>query len=185
MIKTIETINTIEKRRSIRKYKDQAVADDVLKQIINAGRLAPSDSNTQPWTFLIVRSEEMRRNVAEVSHKQEWMETAPVFVVCVADVRVATTDDSLTHIDENTPGIAAKQIILDTAIAGENIVLAAESLGLGTCWVSWFIQDEIRPVLGIPTDKYVVAVITLGYPDQEPKQRPRRTLEEVTKYEKW
>lgn len=184
-MKTMETMEAIEQRRSIRKYKDRAVDDDLLRKIINAGRLAPSDSNTQPWNFIVIRSDEMRHEVAQVSHRQDWMEGAPVFIVCVADVRVATTDDSLTHINEDTPGIAPKQIILDTAIAGQNMVLAAESLGLGTCWVSWFVQEEIRPVLGIPTDKYVVAVITLGYPDQEPKQRPRRTLEEVTRYEKW
>lgn len=178
-------IQTIQKRRSIRKYKDQPVDDDLLLQILDCGRLAPSDSNTQPWNFIVVRSDEMRAKIAEVSHKQDWMMGAPVFIVCVADIRVTTTDDGPMEVNEQTPGIGPKQIILDTAIAGENMVIAAESLGLGTCWVSWYIQDEIRPVLGIPNDKYVVAVITLGVPDQEPKQRPRRSITEVVRYERW
>ncbi len=178
-------IEAIKQRRSIRKYTDQPVEKELLLEIIDAGRLAPSDSNTQPWNFIVVQSDEMRKKLAHVSHQQEWMMSAPVFIVCVADIRVTTTEEGPLHVNEDTPGIGPKQIILDTAIAGENIVLAAQSLGLGTCWVSWFIQDEIRPVLGIPSDKYVVSVITLGYPDQEPKQRPRRTLEEVVRYEKW
>jgi len=178
-------IEAIQNRRSIRKYKNQPVEEEKLLKILDCGRLAPSDSNTQPWNFIIVRSEEMRTKLAHVSHEQDWMLGAPVFIVCVADIRVATTDTGPLNINEETPGIAPKQIILDTAIAGENIVLAAESLGLGTCWVSWYVQDEIRPVLDIPSDKYVVAIITLGYPDQTPKQRPRRSLEEVIRYERW
>jgi nitroreductase len=175
----------IHNRRSIRKYKDQPVDEETILKIIDCGRLAPSDSNTQPWTFIVVRSEEMRTKVAHVSHKQDWMLGAPVFLICVADIRVTTTETGPMEINEETPGIGPKQIILDTAIAGQNMVIAAESLGLGTCWVSWYIQEEIRPVLGIPNDKYVVAVITLGYPDQTPKQRPRRSLEEVIRYERW
>lgn len=178
-------IEAIQNRRSIRKYKDQPVEEETLLKIIDCGRLAPSDSNTQPWNFIIVRSEEMRTKLAHVSHGQDWMLSAPVFIVCVADIRVATSDTDLITINEETPGIAPKQIILDTAIAGENIVLAAEVMGLGTCWVSWYVQDEIRPVLGIPNDKYVVAIITMGHKDQTPKQRPRRSLEEVIRYERW
>lgn len=178
-------IEAIENRRSIRKYKDLPVDEEKLLKILDCGRLAPSDSNTQPWSFIIVRSEEMRTKLALVSHKQDWMLSAPVFIVCVADIRVATSETGPLDINEDTPGIAPKQIILDTAIAGENIVLAAEALGLGTCWVSWFVQEEIRPVLGIPNDKYVVAIITMGYKDQTPKQRPRRSLEEVIRYERW
>lgn len=178
-------IEEIKNRRSIRKYKDQPVEEETLLKIIDCGRLAPSDSNTQPWNFIIVRSEEMRTKLARVSHKQDWMMSAPVFIVCVADIRVATEETSLLEINEDTQGIAPKQIIMDTAIAGENMVLAAEALGLGTCWVSWYVQDEIRPVLGIPSDKYVVAIITMGYADQSPKPRPRRALEEVVRYERW
>ncbi len=178
-------IEVIENRRSIRKYKDQPVEEETLLKIIDCGRLAPSDSNTQPWNFIIVRSEEMRTQLAHVSHKQDWMLSAPVFIVCVADIRVATSETGPMDINEETPGIATKQIILDTAIAGENIVLAAEALGLGTCWVTWYVQDEIRPVLGIPNDKYVVSIITMGYKDQLPKQRPRRELTEMVRYERW
>ena len=178
-------IDIIEKRRSIRKYKETPVEDDKLMQIINCGRLAPSDSNTQPWNFIIVRSEEMRKKVALVSHNQEWMAAAPVFIVSVADIRVAIKDNVPISIDEDTPGIELKQIIIDTAIAVENMVIAAEALGLATCWITWYTQEEIRQILGIPSDKYVVSIILLGYADQEPKARPRRPIEDLIRYENW
>ena len=178
-------IEVIQQRRSIRKYKNQPVEEEKLLEIINCGRLAPSDTNTQPWEFIIVRSDSMRQKLAEVSHKQDWMVAAPVFIVCVADIHAVPMEKHPTDIDEDTPGFAVKQIILDTAIAGQNMVLAAESMGLGTCWVTWYVQDEIRPILGVPSDRYVVAIITLGYADQAPKARPRKTLEEMIRFEKW
>jgi nitroreductase len=67
----------------------------------------------------------------------------------------------------------------------EHLVLCAENLGLGTCWVAWFTQDEIRPILNIPSDKYVVGIITLGYSDESPDARPRKSLEDIIHYENW
>lgn len=178
-------LEAIEERRSIRKYTERPVEEEKLMRILNSGRLAPSDTNTQPWNFIVVRSEDMRRKLAEVSHKQKWMLSAPVFIVCVADIRAAVQNEAEIEIDEDTSGYAVKQIILDTAIAAENMVLAAQSLGLGTCWVTWFTQNEIRPLLDVPKDKYVVCIITLGYANEAPNARPRRPLEEIIRYEKW
>lgn len=64
-------------------------------------------------------------------------------------------------------------------------MLEADDLGLGTCWVGWFIQNEIRPILNIPADKYVVVIVTLGYADEKPQVRPRKRLEEIIHYEIW
>ncbi len=78
-----------------------------------------------------------------------------------------------------------KQIIRDTAIAIEHIALQAVELGLGTCWVAWYTQEEFRPVLNIPEDKYVVCVLTVGYPDEAPNPRPRKSLKEIVHHEQW
>lgn len=78
-----------------------------------------------------------------------------------------------------------KQIIRDTSIAIEHIVLQAKSLGLGTCWVSWFRQVDIRPILNIPDDKYVVTILTLGYPNENPLVRPRKQIDEFLHFENW
>lgn len=87
--------------------------------------------------------------------------------------------------DENSLEEELKQIIRDTSISVEHILLGANNLGLGTCWVGWFIQNEIRPILNIPDDKYVVGIVTLGYTDEKPKPRPRKKLEEIIHYESW
>ncbi|WP_132018217.1 nitroreductase family protein [Hydrogenispora ethanolica] len=177
-------IHPIKNRRSIRKYRDQAVPDDLVLQVLESARCAPSGDNTQPWRFIVVREEYTRQKLAEAAHKQAWMMMAPVHVVAVADIRVRVRDGEIA-LDETSPEWELKQIIRDTAIAMEHLVLEAESLGLGTCWVAWFTQAAIRPLLNIPADKYVVGIITLGYPDEAPRARPRKKLEELVRYEHW
>lgn len=178
-------LKEIRERRSIRKYEERAVENEKLEMVLESCRLAPSGSNTQPWRLVVVRDEKMRKKIAEASHRQEWMEQAPVHIVCVADAGSRASDNSNLRFDENSPDFILKQIIRDTTIGVDHMTLQAEALGLGTCWVAWFEQSDIRPVLGIPEDKYVLCVLTLGYPAEEPKQRPRMKLEEIVRYEKW
>ncbi len=162
------------KRRSIRKYKDIPVDEPLLFKMIESASLAPSGSNTQPWHFIIVNDSEVKNRVVRVSHKQKWMLSAPVFIVCVADIQSRIEDTEGICLDEETSLFELKQIIRDTSIAAQHIVLEAEELGLGTCWVAWYSQKEIRKVLNIPQDKYVVGIITAGYADESPKPRPRK-----------
>lgn len=175
----------IEDRRSIRRYRDQGVDRQLVYQILEAARLAPSGSNTQPWSFIVVESPETKERIVAVDHGQSWMMTAPVFIVCVADIRCRIDDDRAIDLDEHSPEPDLKQIIRDTAIAIEHILLEAEHQGLSTCWTGWFEQGDIRPILGIPADKYVCGVVTLGYGDESPKPRPRKSLEDIVHYEKW
>lgn len=178
-------LKEIEMRRSIRKYIDKEVEEEKLTQILNSARLAPSGNNTQPWHFIVIKSEKNRQKLAYASHNQKWMMSAPIFIVCVADISSRIKDTKEICLDENTKEKELKKIIRDTSISIEHMVLEAENLGLGTCWVAWFTQDEIRPLLNIPSDKYVVSIITLGYKDENPKARPRKKLEEIVHYEQW
>lgn len=178
-------IKEIEMRRSIRKYIDRPIEDEKINDLLESARLAPSGNNTQPWHYIIVKSEEMRQKVVEASHDQKWMLTAPVFIVCVADVRCRIKDDIKVYLDDNSQQDEVKRIIRDTSISAGYMLLEANSLGLGVCWVAEFTQEEIRPVLGIPSDKYVVGVITVGYPNENPKARPRKKLEDMVHYECW
>lgn len=178
-------MDEIVNRRSIRSYSNKEVSSDTVKLIVESARLAPSGSNTQPWNFIIVRSDEIRSQIAKADHHQSWMLQAPVFIVCVADIRVRIKDDIPLSLQEDTPMEELKQIIRDTAIAAEHIVLSAENLGLSTCWTAWFTQNDIRPILNIPDDKYVVCVLTVGYADENPKPRPRKNLESILHFEKW
>jgi nitroreductase len=178
-------INEIRTRRSIRKYTEQPVGGEIVMQLLESARLAPSGSNTQPWHFIVVRSESMRQQLAKVAHSQKWMAEAPVHIVCVADVRCRISDSEPVSLDETSPLVETKQIIRDMSIAVEHIVLEAESLGLGTCWIAWFEQKDIRPVLNIPSDKYVLCILTVGYPGEKPAARPRKKLEDIVHYESW
>ncbi|WP_434509831.1 nitroreductase family protein [Desulfitobacterium sp. AusDCA] len=178
-------LEQIKNRRSIRKYLEKPVDDDKIIQLLESARLAPSGSNTQPWHFIIVKSEEIRQKLVEVSNNQKWMLSAPVFIVCVADIRSRITDNIEISLNENSPQLELKQIIRDTSIAIEHIVLEANNLGLGACWVAWFIQEEIRPILNIPSDKFVVCILTLGYASESPKDRPRKKIEEIIHRESW
>lgn len=175
----------IENRRSIRKYMDKPVEEEKLMKVLESGRLAPSGSNTQPWNFIIVKSDLTRKKLSEASHNQKWMLSAPVFIVCAADIRSRIPEKQNIFIDEQSPEEEVKQIIRDTSISAGYMLLEAESLGLGSCWVAWFKQKDIRPVLNIPSEKYVTGIITLGYPDEVPKSRPRKKLEEIIHYENW
>ncbi|MHB1392495.1 MAG: nitroreductase family protein [Clostridia bacterium] len=178
-------IKQIEARRSIRKYSDKLVEDEKIMQLLEMARIAPSGDNTQPWHFIVVKSEDTRQKLAKVSNNQKWMLAAPVFIACVADIRCRVKADVEISLDENSLQKELKQIIRDTSIAIEHIVLEADHQGLGTCWVAWFKQEEIRPILNIPSDKYVVCILTLGYANETPKARPRKKLEEIIHYENW
>lgn len=178
-------IKAIEDRRSIRKYMNKPVEDEKLLQVLESARLAPSGSNTQPWQIIVVREQENREKVAKASYNQKWMVSAPVHLVCVADIKARLPKSKDLYIDEYNKEFEVKQMIRDTSIAIEHMALTATDLGLGTCWIAWFEQKDFRPVLNIPEDKYVVAVLTLGYPDEAPNPRPRKSLEEIVHYEQW
>jgi len=153
--------------------------------LLDAARLAPSGNNTQPWNFIIVRSNATKSKIALVDHNQTWMIQAPVHIVCVADIGVRIQNSTEMSLQEESPMEELKQIIRDTAIAAEHIILSAESIGLSTCWTAWFKQNDIRLILDIPSDKYVVCVITVGYSEEAPKPRPRKDLESLLHFEKW
>jgi len=178
-------LDPILTRTSMRKYKNQVVSDEQIEIILESARLAPSGNNTQPWNFIIVRSEEMRQKLTVACNNQKWMKQAPVFIACVADIRARFKDNLKRIVNEKSPELEVKQIIRDTAIAGEHLVLQAQAIGLSTCWIAEFTQEEIRPVLGIPEDKYLVALVTVGYADRKPVRISRRKLEDMIYYEKW
>ncbi len=175
-------IKAIEERRSIRRYMDKQVEDEKLLQILHSARLAPSGSNTQPWQIIVVKEQRNREKIAAAAYNQKWMVSAPVHLVCVADIKSRLPKCDGLYIDEYSKEF---EVIRDTSIAIEHMALEATDLGLGTCWIAWFEQKDFRPVLNIPDDKYVVAVLTLGYPDEAPSPRPRKNLEEIVHYEQW
>jgi nitroreductase len=158
-----ELLRIIYNRRSVRKYERKPVPDDVLRAVLEAGRQAPSARNLQPYCLIVVRDPELKRKLV-FSEWNRFIEEAPVVIVGCGDSR-------------------AKWAVVDVAIALQNMVIAAEALGLGTCWVGHFIEEDVKKALKIPERMRVVAMITLGYPDEKPAPRPKKSLGELVRYE--
>ena len=159
----MEILSEIKNRRSVRKYNDREVTDEQIAALIEAARLAPSGSNKQPWDFIVVRSKALREKISVIDHNQTWMLTAPVFIVCIGSTRYRGDGDM-------------ERVIRDSAIATEHILLQAEHMGLASCWTGWYDQNEMRELLNLDDDCYVIGVVTIGYTEERPSARPRRTI---------
>lgn len=181
----MDIIHEIQERRSVRKYKTNQVEDKDILQIMEAARLAPSGSNTQPWRFIIIKDEKMKQKIVEADHQQKWMLSAPVFIVCMADIRSRVEDWQTLDLNETSCSPELKLIIRDTAIAISYLLLEAEHVGLDTCWTGWYDQKEMKRVLDLPDYMYVSGIVTVGYGDEKPAQRPRKSMDEILRYEKW
>lgn len=171
----MEFYDVIKKRRSVRKYRKDKIPEDVLKRILEAGRIAPSAKNIQPWKFIVIKDEEIKKKVAEACKKQLWMADADVIVCGCA----------IEEIAYGKMGGYMSSYPVDLAIAMDHIILAATNEGLGTCWIGAFDEKEVKKVLNIPEDIRVVALTPIGYPAEEPKDRGRKTFEEVFTFEKY
>ncbi|MBC7131114.1 nitroreductase family protein [Candidatus Bathyarchaeota archaeon] len=173
----MEVFEAIKGRRSVRSFRETPVSDDIVKQLIDAARWAPSAGNIQPWEFIIVRKPEIKHRLAEAALGQFFIEEAPVvIVVCANELRSA-----------QGYGMRGRTLycIQDTAAATQNIHLAAYSMGLGTCWVGAFREEEVRHILGIPQGIRPVAIIPVGYPAEKPIYPGRRPLESIIHYERF
>lgn len=175
-----EIIKEITDRRSIRKYKDAPVSAEDVETLLEAARLAASGNNSQPWRFMVIRDAETRDRVAMADSNQKWMLTAPVFIACLADINARVKDASEIAINEYSNDYDLKRIIRDSSIAITHIMLQAQHLGLSTCWTGAYKQQEMRDALGIPSHLWVSGILTVGYADEDPAMRPRKTLEELT-----
>jgi nitroreductase len=166
----MDVFEAIDKRRSIRKFKPKPVAKADLEKILEAGRLAPSASNRQPWRFAIVRNPKVKENLSVAASNQSFIAEADVVIVALGDPNVYLKPSS------SSAAILHRQ---DPAIALEHMVLAATALGYGTCWIGAFNEKEVKEILKIPEDLTVVALLPLGVPHQNPSPRPRKAFGEI------
>jgi nitroreductase len=167
----MDVLEAISGRRSVRSFTDAAVSDDQLDRILGAARWAPSAGNVQPWEFVVVRKPEEKRALCEAAFGQMFVEAAPLLIVVCADERRSG----------RSYGSRGKDLfcIQDTAAAVQNILLAAYSMGLGTCWVGAFDEKRVRGVLGVPEGVRPVALVPVGYSAGASGMRTRRPVSEV------
>ncbi len=171
----MNVLEAIKGRRSIRAFASQDVPAEIVEKIVDAARWAPSAGNIQPWEFIIVRKPEIKRRLAESALDQSFIEEAPVVIVVCADENSSSEGY----------GVRGKTLycIQDTAAAIQNILLAAYSFGLGTCWVGAFREEEAREILKISYGIRPVAIIPVGYPAEVPSPRSIKPINQIVHYE--
>jgi nitroreductase len=196
----MELIEAIKARRSIRKFKPDAISRELIAELLEAARLAPSGTNIQPWRFIAVTSEEMRAKLAPAT--LDFVATAPLIMACCVDLNAVesrmeramelkaagafagTQLDKMNMADyqqksQRDHAATLAYLNLNVAIAIEHMLLRAVDLGLGGCWVFMFSQRRVKEALNLPDSMQVTALVPIGYPDQNPAPRPRLPLEDI------
>jgi len=209
----MDVSEAILKRSSIRKWKPVPVEKEKIEKVLEAGRRAPSWGNSQPWRFIVVQDEAKKECLAKAAGGQPVVSSAPVVIVCCGSIQdfsrkmqrqslkelmdvgaLEWTDDILDNVvlesDLFAPYRLGDQAM--TIKAGEQIMIAiaymtveAVNQGLGTCWVGAMSPKDAHQVMGLPNDIFVHDLIPLGYPDQDPKPRPRKSLDKIVFWEKY
>ena len=166
-------VEAITKRQSVRNYQDKEIPEEVLQEILEAGRLAPSASNRQGWKFIVVKNEDLRKKLVPACKNQKFIGEAPVIIV-----GCATNPDYVMTCGEHSYSI-------DLAIALDHMSLQAAALGLGTCWIGAFYQDQVKEILGVSEDVRIVSLMPLGYPKGLGSKTGRKSLSEIVCYDKY
>ena len=166
----MNVLELLKSRRSIRKYKSTPVEEEKIQNCLEAARWAPSASNKQPWEFMIVKDNKTRQKLAEIHPYAKFVSESPVVFI------------PLTN-----PAIHAKYHQSDTALATIQFMIMAHAQGLGTCWAGVIkapFEKEIKNILSIPENLHVLALVSVGYPNQE-RDSKRKPLESLLHKEKY
>jgi nitroreductase len=168
----------IAQRRSIRRYLDKPVEREKILECLEAARLAPSADNVQPWRFLVIDDPELKELVSKeifsgIYSVSKFAAKAPVLIVILARLDIIAN-----RIGKQIQGVSF--YLIDVGIAGEHIVLQAEELGLGTCWIGWFNPRKARKILDIPKKYRIVSLLSMGYYEKKPsREKKRKNLEDL------
>ena len=171
-------LDVIKERGSIRRYKDKPIPRSDLLKVLEAARLAQSAANRQPWQFIVVTDKETKEKLVDAAHwpdrpRQNFVGTAAAIIICLADPEMSRRVGPFNG------------FLIDLAIAIENMALTAWDLGIGSCWIGAFQEDKVKTLLTVPENLRVVSILTLGYPDEKPKAKRRKSLDEIMHYEKY
>jgi nitroreductase len=187
----MEFDEVLKARRSIRKYKSEPVPDKYLLQLIEAARLAPSALNLQPWRYVIIKENAVIKKIAKYS-PNSFIADSPALIICCLDPKAfysipdvlkkaidsgeasfSTEYESLPKRDSRDEAFINTLLHLNAGISFENILLKAADLGLGACWIGMLDADSIKKLVDIDERYIVPALISIGYPDQQPSEKPK------------
>jgi len=160
-------------RGSIRGYKSDPVENEKLLAVLDAARMAPTAHNNQPFRLIVIQTAGREEELSTI-YGRPWFTQAPI-VICI----VGIPSEGWVRPD------GKNYYEVDVGIAMDHLILEAHNLGLGTCWIGAFDPDKAYEVLGLPMDVIPVAFTPLGYPDKEPREKVRKSLDDLVKYENW
>jgi nitroreductase len=182
------TIQLLQSHRSIRKFTDEPVDDGMINEIIRCGQAAATSSNLQATTVIRVRNAETRREIAQVAADQKYVSAAAAFLVFCADLNRPKRACEMRGGDF-VAGMTEHFIIatVDVALFAQNCAIAAESMGLGICYIGGIRNDpeKVSVLLDLPKLVYPVFGFCLGYPAQDPEVKPRLPLSVILKEERY
>lgn len=167
-------------RQSDRAYLDKQVEEDKLLRCIEAARLAPSACNSQPWTFVVVNDNELKNKIADTTSNRllplnHFTKQAPVHIVIVQEFANLTSSIGRAIKDKD-------YTLIDIGIAAEHFCLQAASEGLGSCMIGWFNEKNVKSLLNIPANKRPLLIITLGYSADTLREKKRKSIEKITRF---
>ena len=163
-------MDVVRKRRSVRKFKPTTIPKNDIEYVLEAARLAPSWGNKQCWRYIIVTDQAMRKRITMT----DWAAGAPVVIVACADPTKAGNREGKPY------------YMLDVGISMEHLCLVAAEKGLGTCWLGGqFDERAVKEALDVPESQRVVALTPLGYPDESPAAKDRKSMVDMVSWEKW
>lgn len=183
MIDGMIFLELIKSRQSDRKYSSRQIEQDKLERIVEAGRMAPSACNAQPWKFIVVNDRELNDQLsiaasAKLLGMNGFVSQAPVLLVIVREQPNFTSKVGGTIKNKDYS-------LMDIGIAAGNICLQAKAEGVGSCMLGWFDESRVRKILKIPRSKRVELIITLGYSESEQREKRRKSQEETVSYNKY
>ena len=161
-------VEVVLSRRSIRHYEKKEIPTDVLDKILEAGRQAPSAGNKQPWHFIVLTDQEIKKELSKGLFNR-FIKDSPITIVGCAHADI----------------IAGRWAIISTTIALQNMVIVAWAMGVGSCWIGDFREEKVKKLLSIPKSWNVVALISFGYPAEEPQPKKRKSIEEIVSFNKF
>lgn len=162
-------IDQILSRRSIRKFKNQSISEEVLNNILEAGRRAPSATNNQPWHFVIARDQKAKE------------------VFSFGGFNKFTSDAAFIVLGlyKQSEVIIEKLSLMDVTIALQNMVIAAWVQGVGSCWMGAFDETKLKNTLNLPADSRIVGAVAFGISDENPRQPTKKPINEIVHFDKW
>lgn len=169
----MELLPEIQNRQSIKSFSTKPIEEMKLNRIIEAARIAPSAKNRQPWRFIIINDEDLRKKIQNASFGQDYVGQAPIIIAAAS-----------TNIDYRMPN-GQLSYPIDIAIAVSFMMIQAEHEELGSSVVTTFDEREVKELLTIPYSMKVVMLLLLGYPESRPLKVLRKPIEQISSYNHW